>query len=35
MAEKNIILAYNEKKTKIKVPNNFEELKDTFFSIFK
>ena len=34
MSQKTIILSYNEKRRKIKIPNNFEELKDIFFNQF-
>ena len=35
MVENYIFLSYNEKKEKIDVPNNFEELKNAFFKTFK
>ena len=34
MSQKTIILAYNEKRRKIKIPKNFEELKEIFLSQF-
>ena len=33
-SQKTIILTYHEKRRKIKIPKNFEELKDTFLSLF-
>ena len=34
MSEKNLILSYGEKKIKVKIPDNFEELKDIFLKKF-
>ena len=34
MSQKTIILVYNEKRRKINIPKNFEELKDTFLNLF-
>lgn len=35
MSDKNIILAYNDKKIQIKAPNDFETLRNIFFKVFQ